>query len=146
MKFHPKLIIFYNFDYELRILRTLAELGKNLGEYNGHLKNAVPETDEWVYLVQYNAGAEGWNCIQTDSMVLYSMSYSYKNHIQSQGRIDRLDTPYTDLYYYILESSSPIDIGVKKALNDKRSFNESALDISRQILMGVGGFDGVFDG
>ena len=124
MKMHPKLIIFYNFDYELEILRTLANTGVSVGEYNGHRKNAVPETDNWVYLVQYAAGAESWNCTTTDSMVLYSLTYSYKNYIQSQGRIDRLDTPFTELYYYILESPSPIDFGVRRALETKKSFNE----------------------
>ena len=90
----------------------------------------------------YTAGAEGWNCISTDSMVLYSMTYSYKIHEQAQGRIDRLDTPFTDLYYYVrLTSTSPVDVAVKTAQDDKRSFNESAKGNIRQILMGERGFD-----
>jgi hypothetical protein len=125
MEMHPKLIIFYNFDYELEILRGLEAFGVDVGEYNGHRKTAVPETDNWVYLVQYVAGGEGWNCTETNAMILYSLTYSYKNYIQSQGRIDRLDTLYTELYYYILESSAPIDIGVKRALEMKKSFNEA---------------------
>jgi hypothetical protein len=141
MKMHPRLIVFYNFNYELTVLRSLANSGVPVGEYNGHRKNAVPETDKWVYLVQYTAGAEGWNCISTNSMVLYSMNYSYKVHEQAHGRIDRLDTPYADLYYYILESTSPVDIAVKKSLGLKKSFNESANGTLGQILMGAGGFD-----
>ena len=133
MKCHPKLIIFYNFDYELEILRTLNSPGICVGEYNGHRKTAVPETDKWVYLVQYTAGAESWNCTETDSMVLYSLTYSYKNFVQSQGRIDRLDTPYTDLYYYILESSAPIDKAVRKALSNKKNFNERKSEIFRHV-------------
>lgn len=133
MKVHPRLIIFYNFDYELEILRTVQTTGISAGEYNGHKKTPVPDTDNWVYLVQYAAGAESWNCTSTDSMVLYSMTYSYKNFVQSQGRIDRLDTPYTDLYYYILESNSAIDRAVKRALSNKKSFNEANSELFRQL-------------
>lgn len=122
MKSHAKLIIFYNFNYELDILRGLAD-EVEVAEWNGHRKNPVPNSDRWVYLVQYNSGAEGWNCTQTDAMIIYSLTYSYKNYIQSQGRIDRIDTKFTDLYYYILISNSPIDRAVKKALEHKKNFN-----------------------
>jgi len=123
IKCHPKMIIFYNFNYELEILRTLYEMVE-VAEWNGHRKQEVPTADRWVYLVQYNSGSEGWNCTETDSMILYSLTYSYKNYIQSQGRIDRIDTKYTDLYYYILKSSSTNDEAVLKALKSKKSFNE----------------------
>ena len=123
MKCHPRLIIFYNFNYELSILRTLSDI-TTVAEWNGHRKEPVPETDEWVYLVQYNSGSEGWNCTQTNAMILYSLTYSYKNFVQSQGRIDRIDTRYKTLYYYILSGSSPIDRAVRSALANKKSFNE----------------------
>lgn len=123
LKFHPKLIVFYNFDYELEILRGLAE-EVPCAEWNGHRHEAIPDTDTWVYLVQYVAGSESWNCTKTDAMVLYSLTYSYKNYIQSQGRIDRLDTSYTFLYYYVLCSTARIDRAVKASLDQKRSFNE----------------------
>jgi hypothetical protein len=125
MKFHPRLIIFYNFDYELEILRGLGE-EVVLCEWNGHRKQPIPNTDNWIYLVQYISGGEGWNCTETDAMILYSLTYSYKNYIQSQGRIDRLNTEYTDLYYYILTSSAYVDIAVMRALANKRSFNEKS--------------------
>jgi len=145
MKIHPKLIIFYNFDYELEILRDSAKIRQFdeyvVAEWNGHRKDPLPETDKWVYLVQYVAGAEGWNCIETDAMVLYSLTYSYKNYMQCQGRIDRLNTPYTDLYYYILESDAPIDGAVKKALSEKRNFNEAKTDEIRQMLGDFEEFD-----
>ena len=123
MKCHPKLIIFYTFNYELDILRTLSS-DVSVAEWNGHRKDPIPVSDRWVYLVQYTSGSEGWNCTETDSMILYSLTYSYKNFIQSQGRIDRIDTAFIKLYYYILTSSAPIDISVRKALEQKKSFNE----------------------
>jgi hypothetical protein len=123
LKTHPKLIVFYNFDYELEILRTLADEVK-VAEWNGHKKDPIPDTDSWVYLVQYIAGAEGWNCVQTDAMVLYSLTYSYKNFVQAQGRIDRLDTKFVSLYYYVFVSNSKIDRAVRTSLGMKKSFNE----------------------
>lgn len=152
----PRLIVFYNFDYELEILRTLSpeptwppwETGPTggtsgsttataeesggtstpssyaLAEWNGHRHDPIPETDSWVYLVQYAAGAEGWNCTATDSVVLYSRSYSYRQTEQAKGRIDRLDTPFTDLYYYDISSAAPIDRAIGECLARKKDFNE----------------------
>lgn len=163
---HPKLVVFYNFDYELEILRTLSGLNvitnpslKNstfqlnssvnqhstwpnsskesspegfsstnefsMKEWNGHKHEPIPQTDSWVYLVQYMAGAEGWNCIETDAMVFYSLPYSYKLWHQAKGRIDRINTPFSKLYYYSLVSASPIDRAIKDCLRKKRNFHES---------------------
>jgi hypothetical protein len=168
---HPRMIIFYNFDYELEILRALSadanssagpeasmpaqdptwppwETGPTggssgsttataeasggtstpssfaLAEWNGHYHQPIPDTDSWVYLVQYAAGAEGWNCTETDTVVFYSLSYSYRQTEQAKGRIDRLDTPFTDLWYYGVSSSAPIDRAIAATLSRKENFNE----------------------
>ena len=123
---HPKMIVFYNFDYELDTLKGMY-FGHDVevAEWNGHKHQPTPEGDKWVYLVQYTSGCEGWNCITTDTIVFYSQNYSYKVVLQATGRIDRLNTPFTDLYYYHLKSRSGIDLAISKALKAKKKFNET---------------------
>lgn len=124
-KKHDRLIIFYNFDYELELLRALY-YGEHyeIAEWNGHKHQEIPTGDKWVYLVQYTAGCEGWNCVKTDTIVFYSQNYSYKVMEQAAGRIDRLNTPFRDLYYYHLKSRSGIDLAISRALAQKKNFNE----------------------
>lgn len=123
---HKRAIIFYSFNYELDILLGIEYGdGVEVAQYNGHQHDPLPETDRWVYLVQYVAGAEGWNCVTCDTIIFYSQQYSYKILEQCKGRIDRMNTPYTYLYYYYLKSKAPIDLAIGRALYKKEKFQES---------------------
>lgn len=124
---HRKVIVFYNFDYELELLRSLCLTQEiSWSEWNGHKHEQPPVGDDWLYLVQYAAGAEGWNCTYSDTIVFYSLTYSYRNFMQAHGRIDRLDTPFTNLYYYVFMSNSLIDKAIRNSLSHKKQFNERA--------------------
>lgn len=124
---HNKVIVFYNFDYELEMIKEAMKnvSTTSVAEWNGHLHDPIPtRNSHWVYLVQYTAGCEGWNCIETDTTVFFSQNYSYKVMHQASGRIDRVNTPFVDLYYYHLRSRAPIDLAITKALKEKKTFNE----------------------
>lgn len=143
---HPRLIVFYNFDYELELLRSLvnssmlrtmrSDFGEDVrfAEWNGHKHEAIPDCERWVYLVQFAAGAEGWNCISTNAILFYSMPYSYKLWHQAHGRIDRINTDYTDLYYYSAASQSVIDKLVQGCIRRKKSFNEGAYRTGKKAI------------
>ncbi len=126
-KDHPKVIIFYNFNYELDILRNI-DYGEDVkvAEWNGQKHELIPNSEKWVYLVNYSAGSEGWNCIETDTIIFYSLNHAYRVMKQAAGRINRMNTPFTDLYYYRLKSTSWIDLAIARSLAQKKDFNISA--------------------
>lgn len=127
IKEKERVIIFYNYEFECELLRALCEqIGIKYGEWNGQRHEPLPNGDKWVYLVQYTAGCEGWNCIDTNTIIFYSQSYSYRQTEQAAGRVDRMNTPYKDLYYYNLRSTAPIDLAIHQALSRKRNFNQAA--------------------
>lgn len=123
LKKHGKVIVFYNFDYELEMLREEFK-GVVTREWNGHKHEKVPTAERWLYFVQYFAGAEAWECTTCNAMIFFSANYSYKIMEQAAGRIDRRNTPFENLYYYCLASRTSIEKGILIALSQKRSFNE----------------------
>lgn len=122
---HDKVIVFYNYTYELDILKEICqELDRAYYQWNGQKHEAIPDAETWVYLVQYTAGAEGWNCITTDTILFYSLNYSYRIMEQSEGRINRVNTSFENLYYVYLKSPASIDDAIERSIRSKKKFNE----------------------
>lgn len=135
---HPKIVVFYNFNYELEALKRMGDSlylvkGIQYSEWNGWRHEEIPTTDSWLYFVQYVAGSEGWNCVETDTIVFYSLTYSYKNWEQAHGRIDRLNTPFIDLYYYTLRSKAGIDSAIWQSLKAKKNFNVNHFPVEKLV-------------
>ena len=124
---HRRLIVFYNFNYELDALRGLKD-EIEVAEWNGHKHENLPEGTSWVYLVQYIAGSEAWDTVKTNGILFYSLTYSYKHWEQSHGRIDRMNTPFIDLWYYTLKSGCIVDSSIWRVLKSKKSFNIKIFD------------------
>lgn len=124
MQLYHRIIIFYNYDFELGILIDICqETGLNYRQYNGHAHETVDDLDSWVYLVHYTSGAEAWENTECNTMMFYSLNYSWRIMEQCEGRIDRLNTPFKDLEYYYLESNAPIDRDIRRAVKNKKDFN-----------------------
>lgn len=122
---HPKIIIFYDYNFELDALIEMCEdSGFKYAQWNGHKHESVPTSKRWLYLVQYTAGNDGWNCTTCSTMIFFNDNYSYKKMTQAAGRIDRLNTPFKELYYYHLTSNSFIDKRIKASQKQKKDFNE----------------------
>jgi hypothetical protein len=125
-----KIIVFYNFNFELYALKEAFNgLDIVVAEHNGHRHDPLPTGDNWVYLVQYMSGNEAWECHTTNYMVFFSLNYSYRITVQSMGRINRLNTPYEDLYYFRLVSDHKLDKSIDSALSKKKNFNIKSLKL-----------------
>lgn len=121
---HKRAIIFFNHTYEAELIIELCKsLDIPCARWDGKKHEQIPKTDAWAYIVQYAAGDSGWNCTDTDTVIFYSQSYSYKSTVQAAGRIDRLNTPFTDLYFFHLRSNAGIDRAINAALKRKQEFN-----------------------
>lgn len=110
-----RLIVFYNFNEELKILQELTD--RPVSVVNGSTRNLnnYETKDNSITFIQYQAGSKGLNLQKANKIIYFSLPLSVENFMQSQKRIHRIGQKNT-CFYYILEARDSIDTKVYNAL------------------------------
>ena len=119
-----RLIIFYNFNEERRIITSLCE-DKKLSIVCGDLKDLThyEKYNNSVTFVQYQAGATGINLQKANKVIYFSLPLSSELFEQSKKRIHRIGQKNTCIYYYLITENS-IEEKIFETLKQRRDYTD----------------------
>lgn len=123
---NDRVVIFYNFDIELKLLQQIvSKLKRPISYINGHEKqlNCYNDFEDSVTLAQYQSGSAGVNLQKASKMIYYSPPIKSDFFEQSKKRIHRIGQDSKCTYWKLVTSNS-IEDKIYKTLDLKRDYNE----------------------
>ena len=123
---YDRLVIFYNFNDELDILKGICNAQKRpYSQVNGSVKDLsmYDEKDDSVTLCQYQAGAMGINLQKCNKIIYFSLPERSELFEQSKKRIHRIGQSQP-CFYYLLMANGTVDEVIKKTLDMRKDFTD----------------------
>lgn len=121
-----RLIIFYNFNAEMKALRDICNgMKRPVSLVNGSVKNleAYEEYTDSVTLIQYQAGAYGLNLQKCRRVIYFTLPESSELFEQSRKRIHRIGQDQT-CFYYILICKESIETKILQTLRKRKDYTD----------------------
>ena len=129
-----RLLVFYNFNNELEILKNIAiKLEKPISEFNGEVKNLSNYENEEnsVTFIQYQAGSMGLNLQKANKIIYFTLTETSELFEQSKKRIHRIGQEKT-CFYYLLICENSIEESILKSLEIKKDFTDDLFKFSKE--------------
>ncbi|WP_368076685.1 SNF2-related protein [Clostridium tyrobutyricum] len=127
-----RIIIFYNFNKELEIIKKLCEkLDKPISIINGAVKDLdnFNQYNNSITLVQYQAGAMGHNLQKSNKIIYFSLPLQSELFEQSKKRIHRIGQEKTCFYWYLITQNS-IEEQIYQTLKERRDYTNKLFEES----------------
>ena len=123
---NDRLIVFYNFNAELKALKQLIEeTGKPVSMINGAVKDltAYENESDSVTLIQYQAGAMGLNLQKANKIIYFTLTDKSELFEQSKKRIHRIGQN-RPCFYYLMICKNSVEEMMLKTLEERRDFTD----------------------
>lgn len=127
---NDRLIVFYNFNDELEVLKSICDENKRkYSVVNGSIKNldAYENISDSITLVQYQAGAMGLNLQKANKIVYFSPCLSSELYEQSKKRTHRIKQEKTCFYYKLIVKKS-IEEKIYKTLDMRKDYTNKLFE------------------
>ena len=121
---NDRVIIFYNFDIELKLLQQICKkLKRPMSFINGHKKNlnCYNNNEDSITLVQYQSGSAGVNLQKANKMIYYSPPVKSDFYEQSKKRIHRIGQDSKCCYWKLITTNS-IEQKIYNVLDQKKDY------------------------
>lgn len=127
---NDRLIVFYNFNAELSLLKFIAdETGRPISQVNGQLKELYQyeKYEDSITFIQYQAGAMGLNLQKANRIIYFTPPLSSELYEQSRKRIHRINQTKT-CFYYQLTCKDSVEEKIYKTLAMRRDYTEALFE------------------